>query len=318
MKSEKKSSIGYDETFKILMKEYFGKFAKVITDYEIINLPRNVDLLIIEVKEPIEKHVKLFTYFKRYNIIEFKSIADPFRMNRDLYKIGIYIGGILLKEKKADIKNTTFTLVSSRKPEKFLKYYKEKTRAIKKGLYLIENLFILPIYVVVIEELELELRNDITVLKEFSSGEDRKKFLRIAVQQYASGEKYYEPFIKYGLALYENDIERIIKEENMKMNLMEKNYDKWAEELGFKKKWIEQGMEKGMEKGIAKGIEKGIEQGMEKGMEQGIITKQEEIVLRMKKSGLDIEEIERYTGVSTDTIKSIITKTGKRSFRKKR
>jgi hypothetical protein len=189
-------------------------------------------------------------------------------------------------------------LVSSRKPDKFLKYYKEKVRVIKKGLYLIENLFILPVYVVVIEELELELKSDITILKEFSAGEDRDKFFRIAIRKYENGEKYYEPFIKYGLALYTNVMEKIIKEENIKMNLMEKNYDEWAEKLGFKKKWIEQGMEKGMEKGI--------------------ITNQEEIILRMHKNKLHVEEIEKYTGVNSNIIKSIITKSGKQSFRKKK
>jgi hypothetical protein len=112
------SKVGYDEIFKIMMKEYFERFAKVITDYEVINLPKSVDLLIIEIDRPITKYVKLLTYFKRINIIEFKSVSDSFRLNRDLYKIGIYIGGVSLREEKANIDNTTFTIISSGRPDK--------------------------------------------------------------------------------------------------------------------------------------------------------------------------------------------------------
>ena len=43
-----KLNIGYDELFKSVMKFYFGPFANVITDFEIIKLPKKVDLLVIE------------------------------------------------------------------------------------------------------------------------------------------------------------------------------------------------------------------------------------------------------------------------------
>ncbi|MDQ1265989.1 MAG: hypothetical protein QG635_1141, partial [Bacteroidota bacterium] len=42
----------YDEAFKILMTSYFGRFASVTSDYEIIKLPKRVDILIIETTEP--------------------------------------------------------------------------------------------------------------------------------------------------------------------------------------------------------------------------------------------------------------------------
>ena len=65
-------NFGYDEAFKELMRYYFEPFAQVITDYEILNLPKRLDVLIIEADTSIKKHVKIFKYFKRYNIIEFK------------------------------------------------------------------------------------------------------------------------------------------------------------------------------------------------------------------------------------------------------
>ena len=117
-------SFGYDECFKILAKHFFEKFSKVITDYEIIKLPKKTDLLVIETDSPIHEHVKIFDYFKKFNIIEFKSPGDTFRPAEDLPKIFIYLGGILLNEKAATPQNTTFTLVSSHKPVKLLKCIK--------------------------------------------------------------------------------------------------------------------------------------------------------------------------------------------------
>ena len=85
--------IGFDESFKILAKHFFSEFSKVITDFEITKLPKKTDVLIIETEKPIKKYVRIFAYFKKFNIIEFKSVQDPFRMDEDLPKILIYIGG---------------------------------------------------------------------------------------------------------------------------------------------------------------------------------------------------------------------------------
>ncbi|MCB1191666.1 MAG: hypothetical protein KDK90_14580 [Leptospiraceae bacterium] len=82
----KKKNKTYDEIFKYRIKQFFEKFAIVKTEYEILRLPRKADILVIEAEESIQDHVLLFTYFKKYNIIEFKSEEDRFR-TRDLYKI---------------------------------------------------------------------------------------------------------------------------------------------------------------------------------------------------------------------------------------
>ena len=71
-RKKKTSDIGFDEIFKNMMADYFKPFAKVITNYEILALPKTTDLLIIEADMPISENVKLFTYFKKFNIIEFK------------------------------------------------------------------------------------------------------------------------------------------------------------------------------------------------------------------------------------------------------
>ncbi len=105
------------------MKQYFSKFAEVRTDFEILSLPKKVDLLIIETDKPIIDYVSVFTYFKKVNIIEFKSELDRFRFIPDVFDIGLYINGIMKEYNNSNFKDTTFTLVSSYKPNKFLKEY---------------------------------------------------------------------------------------------------------------------------------------------------------------------------------------------------
>ena len=129
----KKKFYRYDEAFKELMKDYFEPFARVITDYELLDMPKRVDILIIEIDKPIIDYVKIFTYFKRFNIIEFKSESDRFVIKKDLYNLGIYINGVLLKENNADCLNTSFSLVTTFKPVKLLKTFKAKE--LYKGLY---------------------------------------------------------------------------------------------------------------------------------------------------------------------------------------
>jgi len=50
--------LGYDEIFKILVKNFFESFATVITDYEIVKLPKKADTLIIEMKEKFQDKLK--------------------------------------------------------------------------------------------------------------------------------------------------------------------------------------------------------------------------------------------------------------------
>ena len=79
----------------------------------------------METDKPITNYVRIFDYFRKFNIIEFKSVNDPFRIDKDIPKILVYIGGILLAEKEATLENTTFSIVSSRKPVKLFKVYKK-------------------------------------------------------------------------------------------------------------------------------------------------------------------------------------------------
>ncbi|GIX43212.1 MAG: hypothetical protein KatS3mg129_2945 [Leptospiraceae bacterium] len=66
-----KFTLKYDEFFKIVTKNFFELLnCNVITEYEILKLPKKADIIII--KNPNTKKFELFKYFKIYNIIFFR------------------------------------------------------------------------------------------------------------------------------------------------------------------------------------------------------------------------------------------------------
>ena len=183
----KQKEYGYDEAFKTLAKHFFIQFAKVITDYEIVKLPKKTDVLVIEADQPIREYVKVFDYFKRFNIIEFKSKANTFRLEADLPKILIYTGGILLNEKDANLSNTTFTLVTSKKPDRLFTAFKNTIQKVKNGVYLIQGIVKTPVYIILVNEVEGELDQELALLKGFATGEEKNWYIRAVVQKSLTG-----------------------------------------------------------------------------------------------------------------------------------
>jgi hypothetical protein len=317
-----KLPLTFDEAFKDLMKYYFSPFAKVITDYEIIKLPKKVDLLIIEIDKPIENYVKIFKYFKRFNIIEFKSERNRFRLTSDLYKLGIYIGGLLLEEKEANVENTTFSLVSTFTPKVFLKKYKAKQ--ICTGLYCIDYISVIPIHIVVIEEIEVNLDLELKVIKEFTSFRDREKFIEEILHSALENPKIYKKYLDNIIVLYQKELQKILKKERISMTIGEKNIRAWAEDLGLKDEYISQGINQGIIQGITQGINQGINQGITQGINQGItqginqgiiqgITQgieqtNYEIIKKALKRGNSIEEISDFLELPVDYIQNLLNR----------
>lgn len=60
-----------------------------------------------------------------------------------------------------------------------------------------------------------------------------------------------------------------------------------------------------LEEGMKEGIKKGIEEGMKEGKKEGKKEKQIEIALQMKKDGVPVANIEKYTGLSAEIIDSL-------------
>jgi len=238
----------YDELFKKQFKEFFQKFATVITDYEIVKLPKKADILIIEMHEKLNQKLDIFTYFDTFNIIEFKSAADHFKVGEDDLKISFYINGVLLQEKDANEKNTTFTMVSSAKPVAFLKKFKDKLQNISPGHYRIEGIALIPVHIIVISELEGDFTEEYKLLKEFSTGLDLEKFIRQFLLKYDTIKD--KDTFDVLLSLYGMEIIKIMKELGMYTNMIERNIDQVVNELGLKGKYMQEGVDIGIEKGI--------------------------------------------------------------------
>ena len=251
MSKKIKLNIGYDELFKTVMKFYFEPFAKVITDYEIIDLPKKVDLLIVEAKESIVEHLEVMKYFKRFNIIEFKSENDKFDLNSDLYKLGIYLNGTLFTVPESNIYNTTFTLVSSRKLSKLLKLF--NAEKIRDGLYIIKNISVIPIYILIISEIEINLVKEITALKELTVSRERPEFICELIEKFKSNPIEFKKYIELASSNYFSDFKKTQeKMGELNMTYIEKNLWAGIEYFKIDEKLFAEGKLEGIEEGIEK------------------------------------------------------------------
>ena len=207
----------------------------------------------METNKPITKYVKIFDYFKTYNIIEFKSVKDPFRIDTHVPKMLIYIGGILLNENNATLENTTFTILSARKPMKLIRRYKKYIQKVKNGIYLIERLVQVPVYVVVPNEVKGNLDREMALIKEFSTGNEQVRFIEEVLQEVLSGNLRLKEYLHFVFYLYRNEINTIMEKEGVSMSIGVKNIEAWNEQLGLKDKYKKEGIKEGIEEGIKEG-----------------------------------------------------------------
>ena len=107
--------------------------------------------------------------------------------------------------------------------------------------------------------------------------------------------------IAYDKALDRYRVNQIVEEDERRKN--EEMRRKAAEE-GMRE-GLRKGMAQGMTEGIEKGMEKGMEKGIEKGMEKGEQKKQIEIARKMRKDGISIDMIIKYTGLQSSDIENL-------------
>ena len=153
-KKKQRYTISLDEFFKYECKELFTALGCVVeTDFELLKQPKRLDLLIIK-KAKIKEKLIIFNYFSEYNLISYKSFRDNFG-EADIRSLEVYHRSYLNLEKKAYAKNTTMTLIVSRKPAKFLKENRQFVSELSRGHYLIDyNLY--QAHILNLEELSLE------------------------------------------------------------------------------------------------------------------------------------------------------------------
>ena len=101
-----------------------------------------------------------------------------------------------------------------------------------------------------------------------------------------------------------NDKQRAQYEESLK------EYRDWNNVLNTKQKMsleegIERGKKQGLEEGKKQGLEEGIERGKKQGLEEGEYKRAKKIARCMKQSGMDREQIARFTGLSEQEISAL-------------
>ncbi|MCB1159483.1 MAG: hypothetical protein KDK45_18415, partial [Leptospiraceae bacterium] len=226
----------FDEVFKKRAIAFFSKFAKVETEFELHRLPRKLDVLVIESDKPIGKHLDLMNYFKEFNIIEFKSESQGVKL-QDIYKTLYYISAFILRKKeKGDI---SFTLITTKKPERFLETYHFLEK--RKGLYVMKIPGIIKIHCIVISELDKKTDRELEFLQIFTAKKQREEIIREAIEK-GFGENLKDSFL-----LYREELESILKEMGKSMTAIEERVWELAEEFGIREKSIQEGIQKGIE-----------------------------------------------------------------------
>ncbi|MCP5498586.1 MAG: hypothetical protein H7A25_01675 [Leptospiraceae bacterium] len=226
----------FDEVFKKRAIAFFSKFAKVETEFELHRLPRKLDVLIIESDKPIRQHLDLMNYFQEFNIIEFKSESQGVKL-QDIYKTLYYISAFVLRKKeKGDI---SFTLITTKKPERFLETYHFLEK--RKGLYVMEISGIIKIHCIVISELDKNTDRELEFLQIFTAKKQRKEIIREAIEK-GFGENLKDSFL-----LYREEVESILKEMGKSMTAIEERVWELAEEFGIREKIREASIQEGRE-----------------------------------------------------------------------
>ena len=158
------------------------------------------------------------------------------------------------------------------------------------------------------DELETLYDKWLFILKNLSTLEKRPKALRDKVFDRLFEEAEIAKFTPTELREYE-DSRKAYRDLKNSLDTALRDGFMQGMEQGMAQ-GLEQGMAQGLEQGMAQGLEQGLEQGMAKGLEQGREQGREEgrtsallsIAQEMKKAGLDIEHIQRFTGLTEEEI----------------
>ena len=212
-----------DPILKEVLTLSFGELGIPIqTQVEIGRLPRTMDVLVVaEQSSNLERiwHGTAFDFFRLHNSIEFKSKSDPltiFDYHLILGRAHLYLG-----ERKISTSEMTVTIVSARKPIKVLRQSQNdaKWEEIGVGHYVSTDL--LPVHLLVCNELPLEPKYYSLLLFAASKEKFRRFMLRLIEEENATYIDYAfraNPDLTKEVLrmagkqnLYEKQLERIVK-----------------------------------------------------------------------------------------------------------
>ncbi len=175
-----KASNPYDALFKEIITELFsGLDIPIKTEQEVSRKPRTIDVVVTCTKEDIEraKRDTPFVFFKKNNIIEFKSLADPLTI-WEYHKIRGR-GHLYIAENKLATPDTIMCAVCSSEPRKVLCQSQDTVefRMVNPWHYISNEK--IPFHVITIRKLETEYKNYPLLL--FAPIRKFKEFLKHAI-----------------------------------------------------------------------------------------------------------------------------------------
>ncbi len=210
---------GFYGGLELTLREYKNSL-EFITEHELSKKPIRVDMLIIRKEDNTKIEDKIGAFFRKHNIVEYKSPDDELTIDI-FYKVigyaGVYIGlnGLecsLTKDSDANKKvEITISIFRHRKPVKLFADLKNLGAKIEKyydGIYYISGIINIPVQLVVIGELP---QKEYITLRALSPKLSEAE----AVQFVLSSQKYTESYdrqnadavlqvsIAANLALYE-------------------------------------------------------------------------------------------------------------------
>ena len=293
-KSTPKIKISYDELFKIILKDFFESHNfSVITDNELINLPKSFDLLIIKKNE--SHNLPFFNFLKTYNIISYKSVSDRFSI-KDYNHLNIYYYGYILSNKDINYNDIQPIVISTFFPRKLFSHINFKYTKIKNGLLLI-NKNEYNIYFIIINELDIEDKEDLLMLLPFASNPKKRQLFSYIKNNKDLLDKILANIYEY---LYFIDKDNYIK------YIGEPPMNKKFVTLELAESLVKQYEKKGWEKGLLQGKQEGWEKGLLQGKQEGEYKKAITTVIKMYKKGYSLIEISEIIDLPISKVKEIL------------
>ncbi|MBN2442840.1 MAG: hypothetical protein JXJ04_15895 [Spirochaetales bacterium] len=92
-------------------------------------------------------------------------------------------------------------------------------------------------YVVCANEVQGDLDRELALIKEFSTGNERVRFIEEVLDESLKGDHLLEEYMHIAFSLYRGEINRVLSKKGVSMTIVEKNIRDWVEQLGLKDKY---------------------------------------------------------------------------------
>jgi len=229
-----------DPVFKdALTKQCEGLNLTVQTEVEVSRLPRTMDALVILKSFDAIERVRAetaFNHFREQNEIEFKGEGDPLTLWK--YRLILGRANLYMGEQKVSASDMTVTIVSARRPTQVLERCPDDVRweEIEPGHY--KSTDLLPVHLLVCDELEVNPKNYLLLL--FAASEEK---LRQLFERIVEAEDAF--YLRYAVWLKPTLMKEVLAMAG-KLSLYQQDLKRFAEAAGedliplLKEKFIEQ------------------------------------------------------------------------------